>query len=266
MESNDSPGGATERMWPTRRTLLLMSLPLLAATFLGCDKESAAPVTTTAPTTRPALAHGTIHGRVLFDGSPAPMPEVNTTADPRCGNHPAVKQESVVVNAKGSLKNVVVYLKGVTGDGAARTDSPPVIDQVGCRYVPHVLAVEAGQSVVFASSDATLHNVHVLSEKNTAMNRALTGAGQRLPPVRFAEPEFVRVKCDVHPWMNCWIAVLDGPYFAVTDDRGEFEIKSVPPGQYTLATWHERFIEPMTCSVTVSADQTAEATFTVKAP
>jgi plastocyanin len=251
--------------WPR-----MMLLALLGATLLGCKREpatasTAAPTTHPAAATDPIAARGTIRGRVVFEGTPPTMPEINMTADPRCGNHPAVKQESVVVNANGTLKNVVVYLKGVAGDGSGHLGPPPVIDQVGCRYVPHVVPIEAGQSVVFGSSDATLHNVHVLSEKGAAMNRALTGAGQRLPPVRFVEPEFVRVKCDVHPWMNCWIAVLDGPYFAVTDDRGEFEIRNVPAGQYTLATWHERF-EPMMQSVTVAADHATEATFTVKAP
>src|SRR5437016_4485300 len=166
-------------MWPTRM-MFVMSLPLLGATLVGCNKGSVAPATTTASTTSPAVGHGSIHGRVMFEGRPPQMPELNMTADPRCGNHPAVKQESVVVNANGTLKNVVVYLKGAAGDGSVQP--PPVIDQIGCRYVPHVVAIEAGQSVVFASSDRTLHNVHVLSEKNAAMNRALTAAGQRLPP------------------------------------------------------------------------------------
>jgi plastocyanin len=251
------------------QSMMILVVSLISATLLGCEKE---PVSTTAaPTTRPTAAtepiadRGTIHGRVLFAGTPPPMPEINMAADARCGDHPAVKQESVVVNANGTLKNAVVYLNGVAGDGSTKSVPPPVIDQIGCRYMPHVRAIEAGQSVVFASSDTTLHNVHVLSEKGAAMNRALTGAGQRLAPVKFAEPEFVRVKCDVHPWMNCWIAVIDGPYFAVTDDRGEFEIRGVPPGRYTLATWHERF-EPMSQSVTISADQTTQATFTIKAP
>src|SRR4051812_45947867 len=91
---NVSPGGVTERMWPQR---MMFVMSLLSATLLGCKKES----TTSAPTARPAATErlagrGTIHGRVTFEGTRPQMPEIAMTADPRCGNHPAVKQESVV--------------------------------------------------------------------------------------------------------------------------------------------------------------------------
>lgn len=241
-------------------TLLLFCLPML-----GCKKESetraaARPVPT--PVLDPSGGHGSIRGKIAFVGQP---PAPRSIDNHIChANHPrAIVDESVVVNPNGTLKNVVVYLKEVPGDSAT-TPPPATLDQIDCQYVPHVVAIQAGQSVVFRSSDATLHNVHVLSEKGAAMNRALTGAGQQLPPVKFSEPEFTRVKCDVHPWMLAWIAVMDGPYFAVTAETGEFEIKDVPAGSYTLSAWHERF-EPMTQAVIVTADKAADVTFTVGA-
>ena len=153
------------------------------------------------------------------------------------------------------MKNVVVYLKEVPGESRVSSDVA-IIDQIDCHYVPHVTAIAAGQKVIFKSSDPTIHNVHLLGNASNTGNFAMPTPGNASPRT-LTDVEFTRVKCDVHPWMTCWIAVIDGPYFAVTDDKGEFEIKNVPAGAYTLNAWHELF-QPQTASVTVAPDKAAE--------
>ena len=250
-----------------RKPFTLALLLLSGLTILGCDKATktetptVAPTPTTAASPEAPLAIGSIRGKVVFSGQP-PVPR--SIDNHSCGpNAKPIVEESIVVNANGTLKNVVVYLKEVPGDTAA-SEVVPVIDQVDCHYVPHVIAITAGQKVAFKSSDSTLHNVHLMGAGANEGNFGMPGPGLS-PPRKFADVEFTRVKCDVHPWMNCWVAVMDGPYFSVTGDQGEFEIKNVPAGSYTLNAWHEK-LEPMTQSITVTADVPAQVTFTVKAP
>src|SRR5205807_769765 len=122
-------------------------------------------------------------------------------------NHPReIFDEAVVINANGTLKNVVVYLKEVPGDAAIPT-ATSIIDQVDCHYVPHVTAITAGQKIIFKSSDPTLHNVHLLGNGANTGNFAMPNPALS-SPWKLSDVEFTRVKCDVHPWMGCWIAVL----------------------------------------------------------
>jgi plastocyanin len=151
-----------------------------------------------------------------------------------------VPDESAVVNDNGTLQHVFVYLEDApaTGDGARR--QPALLDQVNCRYVPHALGVQAGQTLRVRSSDATLHNVHALSQANRAFNLSMTRAGEE-KTVTFAKHEFVPLKCDVHPWMTAYVGVFENLWFAVTDHSGTFEITNVPEGSYKLVAWHERY-------------------------
>jgi plastocyanin len=156
------------------------------------------------------------------------------------GAAPAV-DESTVVNDDGSLKDVVVYVKdGPNVQQVSQGTSPATLDQKDCRYVPHVLALRTGQPLDVTSHDPTIHNVHVLASANESLNfaEAAVGATRQLT---FAAPEFIRVKCDVHPWMNASIAVFDHPFFAVTGDDGQFKLDRLPIGNYTLVAWHEKY-------------------------
>jgi plastocyanin len=152
---------------------------------------------------------------------------------------PTLKEETVVVSDRGGLRNVLVSIEGI-GPAAPFAGETPVLDQVHCRYVPHVLGVTVGQEMIIRSSDDTIHNVHVLADANPPMNFAQTSAGQE-KRVTFNKPEILRSKCDVHPWMSAYIAVMENPFFAVSGDDGEFEIKNVPAGSYKVVAWHEQF-------------------------
>lgn len=180
---------------------------------------------------------GGVKGKVLFHGTPPVMSAISN--EPCHAGAGSLVEETVVVNENATLKNAIVFLSGVAaGDGS--TASPALLDQVNCQYVPHVIGVQTNQPLRIRSSDPTLHNVHYAPQQNPAKNFGMTQPGAE-QLVKFAAAEFIRVKCDVHPWMTAYIGVFDSPWFAVTGDDGSFELNGIPAGTYTLAAWHEKF-------------------------
>jgi plastocyanin len=218
------------------------------------------------PRPAPTYGNGTIRGMVKFVGQAPRRAEI---ANKPCHDHSAspLLDETVVVNEKtGTLANVFVYLADAPPSDGSQRDAA-VLDQVDCRYVPHVVGVQVGQPLRVRTSDPkTLHNVHYNPSANPAGNFGLTDAGAERK-VTFAKPEFVRVKCDVHPWMTAHVGVFDSPFFATSsEDAGAFEIARVPPGKYRLVAWHEQ-LGQVEQSVEVTDEQRAvDVTVTYKGP
>ena len=141
---------------------------------------------------------------------------------------------------------------------------PAVIDQNGCHYVPHVVGVMVGQPLKILNSDGTLHNVHGMPKKNPQFNFAMPKFVKQ-KETTFATPEtMIAVKCDVHPWMAGTVFVLDNPFFAVTGPDGTFTIPGLPPGDYSVDAWHEKF-GTQNAKAKVDANGTATADFKFKA-
>jgi hypothetical protein len=139
------------------------------------------------------------------------------------------------------------------------------LDQVGCRYSPHVLGVQVGQTVEIRNSDGLLHNVHGLPKVNASFNRAMPPNVTEYRHV-FEQPEApFLVKCDVHPWMGAWIEVLDHPYFAVSGGDGRFEITGLPAGTYEVEAWHE-MLGTRSATVTVADGEAASSDFAFERP
>jgi plastocyanin len=205
---------------------------------------------------------GDVTGTVSFIGTPPKPVRIMTNADPQCQvQHKApMYSEEVVVNKNNTLKNVLVYVKDGLGN---KTFTPPAqkvfFDQKGCDYVPHVLGVQVGQEVEIKNSDPTLHNVHSMSRENPQFNVAQPKQGMTMIR-KFDKPETFKVKCEVHPWMSAYIGVFPHPYFAVTGDDGSFTLKSLPPGEYTIEAWHERY-GAQTAKVKVERSGVAAANF-----
>src|SRR5215472_8457620 len=190
----------------------------------------------------PASGGASVAGVVKFQGT-APRPtRIDMSADPFCAraHSSPLTTEDLLVGAKGGLENVVVYISD--GLGAATfpvPDQPAVMEQKGCQYKPHVLAMRAGQKLSVINSDATTHNIHPMPNNNREWNVSQPH-GVPVEQVFAREEIAISVKCNVHPWMRSYIAVIKNPYFAVTDSNGNFDLRDLPPGSYTLQAWHEK--------------------------
>jgi plastocyanin len=142
----------------------------------------------------------------------------------------------VATKAPKLRAGVVVFLDKVSG--SFRPPARPVtLDQKGMKFIPHVLAVLKGQTVLFTNHDPVSHNI--FSPDNEKYNLGTWGQGESKPHT-FSTTGIYRQLCNVHPEMGGVIVVLENPYFAVTGDDGTFKIADVPPGTYTLKTWSEK--------------------------
>ncbi len=205
-----------------------------------------------------ALA-GEIRGSVLLAGAPPAPKKVPVTIDRYvCGNEKDA--EDLIVSPAREVKNVVVWLQNPPPAAPPAPTTAAQIDQVACVYTPRVLLVPAGGTVEFLNSDRLLHNLHSRSTANPSFNR--TQPRGRTIAMRFATPEFVRLDCDLHSWMRGWVVVAAHAFYALTDARGRFQLDRVPPGEYTLRTWHETLGET-TRTITVG-DTPAAVTVELK--
>jgi len=217
----------------------------------------------------PAAHTADIIGIVTFKGTPPAEKEISPLMDDANCNASYAKAPLThfyAVNAKGELGDVIVSLKGVSGQSTGASAPPVVVDQKGCLYTPTIVAVQTGQKIVVKNSDPCVHNVHSkpTADGNKESNDVQMPGGADLT-YTFAKPEpFLKFQCDVHPWMFTWVTVIDSPYFAVSDKDGKFVIKNVPPGKYTVEAVHRK-LGTQTLDVEVKeAEVPANFTFEAK--
>lgn len=235
----------------------------IAENTAGGDTAAANGSTPTAAAAPVVADAATINGLVKFAAAPPKMPPMQMGADPACASqHPTPPpDEEVVVGAAGELANVIVYVKNAPA-GSYPTPGPTVLDQKGCKYIPHVSVAQVNQPIQIKNSDPTLHNVHAMPQVNNGFNEGQPVQGM-VSTKKFDKPELkpFRIKCDVHGWMKSYMAVLPHPYHGVSQMNGTFNIGNLPPGNYTLVAWHEKFGEQEQ-QVTVGAKEQKQVTFT----
>jgi plastocyanin len=206
-----------------------------------------------------------IAGTVKWDDKPQRDRVQDISSDPVCVNlNPEpLLSEQYVIDDNNNLANVIVYVDKVPqGDYPKRTGDV-LIDQVNCRYVPHVLGIQIGQIVIIRNSDPTGHNVHWKSKLNSDWNISQSAKGDISPKQEFVRAEVGTslFKCDVHPWMEARVGLFDHPFFAVSKADGTFEIpQGLPDGKYTVNAWHEK-AKTATATLTVVKGKTSEVTF-----
>jgi plastocyanin len=209
-----------------------------------------------------AQGGASVSGVVKFQGT-APKPtRIDMSADPFCAKaHPTpATTEEVLTDEGGGLENVVVYISDGLGTATFPVpDQPAVMEQKGCQYKPHVLAMRAGQKLDVVNSDATTHNIHPMPNNNREWNISQPH-GVPIEQVFAREEIAISVKCNVHQWMRSYIAVIKNPFFAVTGKNGSFDLKDLPPGNYTLTAWHEKLGTKMQ-KITVGAGETKTVNF-----
>lgn len=207
---------------------------------------------------------GTLTGRIVLDGTPPPSEVIRLDGDPKCEALAAGAErrtEYIVVGADNAVQNVFVYVK----DGLAPSlypvpSTPVVLDQQGCRYVPRVLGIQVGQPLTIRNSDPLLHNVRADPQINQPFDVGTPIQGMEIQRTFSTREVMVPVKCNVHAWMNAYVGVLEHPFFAVSDESGRFTIPRLPPGTYTIETWHER-LGTRSEQITIAAQDTADLTF-----
>jgi plastocyanin len=181
---------------------------------------------------------GTIRGTVRFTGPVGETRKVSVTADQNvCGKEK--DSDELLLSPDRGIRNVVVSLPApppATGI-AERLPATVQLDQKQCTFTPRVIVVPVGGTVEFLNNDRLLHNLHSFSIENRTFNRAQPKG--RTIPIEFHKKEIVRVDCDLHPWMRAWIVVADNPFYAVTNELGEFLIDRIPGGQHVLHFWQE---------------------------
>lgn len=211
----------------------------------------------------------TIKGKALYEGKVPKLRPIKMDADPICltKHGGPVQPDFLVLGDGNTLGNVFVrVVSGVPKKDYPAPTEAAVLDQKGCMYHPHVLGVMVNQPVDILNPDGTLHNVHAVAEVNQEFNIAMPKFRKKITRT-FTKPEvMVKMKCDVHPWMAGFVAVMEHPYFAVSDAaNGEFMIENLPAGDYEIEAWHEKLGTQKT-KVSVAEGDTKELSFTFSKP
>ena len=254
----------------TSRATFLLFWPLALA-LGGCRQSSSlsAPARDhhPAPLT-PASEAGGVSGVISFTGKAPPRIGLNVSADPGCyqANLPVYTEQVVVSHHR--LANVYVYVKSGAPNGLVAAGAPPVVlDQRGCSYIPHVVAVQQGGSVEFVNSDATVHNITTVPTQAGNPSANFSEPANSAPRTEtFKTPEvMIPVRCSYHPWMSAFINVAPNPWFDVTGSDGAFHITDLPEGRYTLAAVQEKLGEQdVQITVTRGAVSTANFNFSAR--
>ncbi|MBI4007654.1 MAG: carboxypeptidase regulatory-like domain-containing protein [Planctomycetes bacterium] len=257
----------------------------IAGTFLtiGLIVGSSSTVKSYAYTEIEVTDGGNITGTVTLEGDIPPVKMLNVDSDTHLCVHTHGKTPSqalIVSKDTNGIKNVVVSIENIEkgkklapsnsnpelnqkgceekGGEKGPSNSNPALNQKDCEFIPHILVVPAGSKIDILNEDEVLHNVHTYAIKNSPINIAVLYGSKVCK--RFMFPEIVRVKCDVHKWMSAYIVVKDNPYFAVTDENGNFKIDNVPAGTYKLQAWQET-LENQVKDVTVAAGNEVKIDF-----
>jgi len=198
---------------------------------------------------------GSIKGTVVLKGATPELRKLAVTIDQYvCGKEK--NPEELVLSPQGGIRNAVVWLDKPPAPAAVEAlPTTTAMDQKECMFAPRVVVVPAGGRIDFLNSDRLLHNLHSTPSANPPFNR--TQPRGRTITISFSHPEIIRVTCDLHSWMRGWVVVAEHPFYAITDGAGDFALRGLPPGRYTLKVWQERLGTVSKDIVVGDADPTA---------
>jgi plastocyanin len=182
-------------------------------------------------------AQAGVKGTVSFAGKPQADAAIDMASDPKCKSLNAKAMTDEYKINSGKVADVFVYVKNAPA-GEYKPEGKVTLDQKGCMYSPKVFGIMVGQDLEIINSDPTLHNVHAFA-KPGEFNQAMPKQGQKITKKFKKKQTMVDIKCDVHKWMHAQVGVLDHPFFAVTNEKGEFDIAgNLPDGEYDIEAVH----------------------------
>lgn len=214
---------------------------------------------------KPTGGEATLVGTISFAGTLPRQFRIDTSADPVCGKFDPLMTDAVIVN-DGKLANVVIYVRGelLNSYSFEPPSSPVTLEHQGCRYVPHVLGLQTQQTLKIVNRDVTTHNTHPTPKINSEWNQSQPPDAGALDH-RFEWPEqFIPFKDNQHPWEKAYVGVFSHPFFSVSAADGAYKISGIPPGQYTVVAWHEKFGE-QTLGLFLAGSEQRNLHFTFKA-
>jgi len=214
---------------------------------------------------------GTIKGVANWEGKIPKRKPIQVSADPHCAKVHAddpLLSDKLVISADNKIQDVFVYVKSGLPAGKTWpvTAEPMVLNQKGCHYEPHVFGIMIGQDLLVKNSDNTAHNINAQPKNNAGFNKGQPKKGMEFTETFSSREMMFKIKCDVHPWMSAYCAVMEHPFFATTNANGEFEISGLPDGEYVIVAWHERFKKGQEQTVVISSGQTTEVNFVFTRP
>jgi plastocyanin len=212
----------------------------------------------------PPAGNGSITGKVTYTGTPPKMKPIDMSKEPTCAKQHAtpIMTQNVETGPGNALQDVVVFIAAGAPETAAPTTAVRY-DQKGCQYLPHVLPMAANQPLEIYNDDQTAHNIHPLAKTNQEWNKSQP---PNTPPIqtKYEKPEFIAVKCNIHPWMHGYFVVLSTTHYSVTGDDGSFSIKDLPAGKYTVTAWQEQY-GTQSQEITLGAGESKAISFSFKA-
>ena len=185
----------------------------------------------------------------LFDGPSPIRPKIEGTKEALSAEC-EILSESLIVNEKRQIQNVVMYLdtrrtKMELPDFSQRKPAKHVLEARDCRFVPHILSTMAGDTIVEKNSDKIGHNANFSWFNDPTSGPLILIGCERKQVLRKAEPVPIPIECDIHPWMKAYIVVLAHPYVGISNESGIIEIQDLPVGKLTFRLWHEHSVKSM---------------------
>jgi plastocyanin len=211
------------------------------------------------------IGRADVTGTVTLAGKPNSHDETFVAKANNCGESPIRHTENWKIGPKGELGDVVIWIVDPKFSLIGAKVPPEIeLKQIGCRYVPHVAAVQAGENFKIINGDPTLHNIRAKVSDGPDKPPGADVPGFNFGQVRqgqtdekeLDDPGLYTLQCDVHAWMQCWVKVIPGPHacFGVTNLDGNFTLRwsgSLADGDYKVDAWHPRFTETLEQTVHV---------------
>ena len=184
---------------------------------------------------------GSIVGTVKYTGPRPVAAPLSISKDQEVCGKTEKMNETLLISENQGIQNAVVSLVNIE-KGKRFSQKSVTLDQKDCRYTPHILLVPVDSELSILNNDGILHNFHSHSTNNPVVNKAQPKF-KKVMKEKFSEPEVIKVTCDAHAWMAGWLVIIEHPYYAVTDTKGNFQLENIPPDKYTLKVWHETLKE-----------------------